>query len=142
MGKREFPLSPFPTFPLAPFPLVTNRDHEINDLRRELRELRGELARETSRKYVRLGQAQTSPATIGFNRCKCQAKGAFSTTTTTITVDNVVAEHGDSPLVDPSSTTETLQVRNRFAWDGVDNADLVIEYDKSIGQWYISQKGC
>jgi len=78
----------------------------------------------------------------GFDRCNATLKGAISSAGTPgvqVTVDNVVATRGASPV---ASAGEELGVDNFFAWDGDDNAVCKIEYNHDDNTWELYQVGC
>ena len=78
-----------------------------------------------------------------YDRVKGLLVGAMATTDTTHTIDNVTRTKGPSPLVDPSSTTETLTVQNTdHDWKGDDNAVAQAEYNEVDGLWYLSMVSC
>jgi len=77
-----------------------------------------------------------------FNTCTAKATAAFDDTDTTITVDNVELSIGISPLEDPTDMTETLEVTNRWGFEGADNDDMEIAYNYTEEYWYLRQKGC
>jgi len=75
----------------------------------------------------------------GFCRCTAKLKGALASADSTATVDNVNPIHGADPTAD--SGTE-LTVYNTHDWDGDNNADCRIEYNKTTEHWELYQVDC
>ena len=73
-----------------------------------------------------------------FDRCNAIVKGNPTGTATTITVDNVVATRGKSPVANAS---EELTVDNLFSWDPDDNDPCKIEYNHDDSTWEIYEPG-
>lgn len=121
---------------------MTNDSHNdrIRQLEQQVRELR-DLVRHFTR-LPTLPPGASVPKVR--DRCAARAKGAFTTSTATITVDNVTVEteNGKSPLTDPDDLAEELSVKNRYGYEGDDNDDMTIAYREDLDEWYLLQKGC
>jgi len=79
---------------------------------------------------------------VGFDRCTCKLAEEMTADLQGFTVDNVKPISGSSPLMDPDSTTETLEVYNAHAWTADDNALARIEWHKTNERWEFYQVDC
>lgn len=74
-----------------------------------------------------------------FDRCSAIVKGDPTGTATTITVDNVVATRGKTPV---ANSSEELTVNNIFSWDAEDNDVCFIQYNYATTSWDLYQLEC
>ena len=77
-----------------------------------------------------------------FDRCNALLTASISGSGD-VTVDNVVATMGVSPLSDPDDTAETLVVKNSmFQFTGDSGGNCKIEYNHTTGEWELYQVKC
>ena len=76
-----------------------------------------------------------------YDRCRCILAETLAGTGLH-TVDNVTTISGTSPLSDPDSTSESLDVYNIMDWDGDNNGIAFIEWDETNEWWHFYQVEC
>lgn len=76
---------------------------------------------------------------FGSDRCTCKLKGALATSDTYCTVDNVAPICGANPV---SAASDELTAWNIHQFEGEDNADGRIEWNRTTSQWELYQLTC
>jgi len=79
------------------------------------------------------------PGSGGYDRVKGATTTALSSTSSTFSIDGVVATKGQSPV---TGSTSTLTVSNDFAWSADNDATVYAEYHDDDGLWHAYQVTC